>query len=343
MDAPQFGQWTSRVGCRSLSCTLFLSRISASPPANGGTIASGAGWASSPHDDGQGTHLNLTATTSAGTGTLYLVAVPIGNIGDITYRAVETLRSVDLIAAEDTRDFRALQRAYQITTRVISYHDHNEQTRSRELLERLLAGESVAVVSDAGTPLINDPGFRIVSAAIETGIPVTSLPGPSAVTTALAAAGLPTASFLYLGYPPRTASKRRAFYTALSRQPATLVFYEAPHRLIATLTDLLNTLGDRPACLARNLTKPHERYQRGPLSRLLIELTAEDTVRGEATVLVAGASGEEPEDRADVEVTIATMLADGADSRTVLDHLIKQHGLKRREAYELILKGRSDG
>jgi len=271
------------------------------------------------------------------------VAVPIGNIGDITYRAVETLRSVDLIAAEDTRDFRELQRAYAIATRVISYHDHNEQPRSRELLERLLAGESVAVVSDAGTPLINDPGFRIVNAAIEAGVPVTSLPGPSAVTTALAAAGLPTASFLYLGYPPRTSSKRRTFFTSHTRQSATLVFYEAPHRLIATLTDLHATLGDRPACLARNLTKPHERYQRGRLGTLLAELSTEETVRGEATVLVAGATGDEPEDRADVEQTIATMLADGIDSRTILDHVIREHGLKRREAYELILRGRDDG
>ena len=245
-----------------------------------------------------------------------------------------------MIAAEDTRDFREIQRAYAITTRVISYHDHNEQARSRELLERLLAGESVAIVSDAGTPLINDPGFRIVNAAIEAGVPVTSLPGPSAVTTALAAAGLPTASFLYLGYPPRAASKRRTFFAAHARQSATLVFYEAPHRLAATVADLLATLGDRPACLARNLTKPHERYQRGPLSQLLAELEAEETVRGEATVIVGGASGDEPEDRTGVEEDIAEMLAEGADSRTILEHIMTEHGLKRREAYELILRAK---
>jgi 16S rRNA (cytidine1402-2'-O)-methyltransferase len=211
------------------------------------------------------------------------------------------------------------------------------------LLDRLLAGESVAIVSDAGTPLINDPGFRIVNAAIEAGVSITSLPGPSAITTALAAAGLPTSSFLYFGYPPRTASKRRAFFTTHVRQTATLVFYEAPHRLLATVTDLLDTLGDRPVCLARNLTKPHERYQRGPLSTLLAELTAEETIRGEATVLVGGATGDEPEDRTNVEETIATMLAEGADSRTILERLMTEHGLKRREAYELILRGRDDG
>jgi 16S rRNA (cytidine1402-2'-O)-methyltransferase len=280
--------------------------------------------------------------TSTASGTLYLVAVPIGNIGDITYRAVETLRAVDLIAAEDTRDFREIQRAYDISTRAISYHDHNEQARSRELLERLLAGESVAVVSDAGTPLINDPGFRIVNAAIEAGVPVTSLPGPSAVTTALAASGLPTASFLYLGYPPRTTSKRRTFFTTQIRQPATLVFYEAPHRLTATVADLLATLGDRPACLARNLTKPHERYQRGSLSQLHAELSAEVSVRGETTVIVGGASGDEPEDRSTVEETIAGMLADGVDSRTILEQIMAEYGLKRREAYELILRGRGN-
>jgi 16S rRNA (cytidine1402-2'-O)-methyltransferase len=174
-------------------------------------------------------------------------------------------------------------------------------------------------------------------------VPVSSLPGPSAVTTALAAAGLPTASFLYLGYPPRTSSKRRAFFMAQARQPATLVFYEAPHRLIATLTDLLTTLGDRPACLARNLTKPHERYQRGALSMLLADLATEETVRGETTLLVAGATDAEPDDRADAEATIASMQAAGADNRTILAHVITDHGLKRREAYALILKGRDDG
>jgi 16S rRNA (cytidine1402-2'-O)-methyltransferase len=174
-------------------------------------------------------------------------------------------------------------------------------------------------------------------------VPVTSLPGPSAVVTALAASGLSAASFLYLGYPPRSSGKRRAFFAAQARQPATLVFYEAPHRLLATLTDLRETLGDRQACLARNLTKAHERYQRGSLSTLLAGLVAEETIRGETTVIVAGAAGDEPEDRSDARETVAALLAEGAGSRTILDRLMREHGLKRRDAYELILRERGDG
>lgn len=275
-------------------------------------------------------------------GTLYLVALPIGNLRDITFRAVDVLRTVDLIAAEDTRDFRAIARVHDIGARVVSYHDFNEKARAPELVERLLAGESVALVSDAGTPLVNDPGFRIVGAAVEAGVTVTSVPGPSAITTALAAAGLPVAPFVFLGFPPRTSGKRRAFFAPWLRTPATLVFFEAPHRLIDTLDDLLAAGGDRPACLARNLTKPHERYQRGTLASLLAELRVEGEVRGEATVVVGGAEpgAGEDEQRADAADTAAALLAEGLDSKTVLDRLIREHGLKRRAAYDLILRAR---
>lgn len=277
-------------------------------------------------------------------GTLYLVALPIGNRRDITFRAVDILRAVDLIAAEDTRDFRAIAREHEIGTRVVSYHDFNEQARAPELVGRLLAGESVALVSDAGTPLVNDPGFRIVGAAIEAGIPVTSIPGPSAVTTALAAAGLPVAPFVFLGFPPRTSSKRRAFFAPWLRTPATLVFFEAPHRLVDTLDDLVAAGGDRPACLARNLTKPHERYQRGTLAGLLAELRAEGEVRGEATVVVGGAEAgvEAAGQQEDAAAVAAALLAEGLDSKSVLDRLVREHGLKRRVAYDLILRVRSE-
>jgi 16S rRNA (cytidine1402-2'-O)-methyltransferase len=282
--------------------------------------------------------------SGAAPGTLYLVALPIGNLRDITYRAVDVLRSVELIAAEDTRDFRAIQREYGISTRVISYHDFNEQARVPQLLERLSAGESVALVSDAGTPLINDPGFRIVAAAVEAGVPVTSVPGPSAVVTALAASGLTVAPFLFLGFPPRTSRKRRAFLAPWASLPATLIFYESPHRLIDSLDDALAVLGERDACLARNLTKPHERYQRGTLPQLIAELRAEEIVRGETTVLVAG-STLEADDRqesvAPATVAIAALLHDGLDSRTILARVMEDYGLKRREAYELILQTRT--
>ena len=281
---------------------------------------------------------------NATAGALYLVALPIGNLRDITFRAVDVLRAVDLIAAEDTRDFRVIARAHDIDTRVVSYHDFNEQSRAPELIERLLAGESVALVSDAGTPLVNDPGFRIVAAAVEAGVTITSIPGPSAVTTALAAAGLPVAPFVFLGFPPRTSGKRRAFFSPWLRTPATLVFFEAPHRLTDTLEDLLAAGGDRPACLARNLTKPRERYQRGTLASLLVELRAEGEVRGEATVVVGGAEAgaENAGQREDAAAAAAALLAEGLDSKTVLDRLVREHGLKRRAAYDLILLARGE-
>lgn len=276
-------------------------------------------------------------------GTLYIVALPIGHRRDITYRAVDILRAVDLIAAEDTRDFRAIARDWEIATPVVSYHDHNEQSRAPELIERLLGGASVALVSDAGTPLVNDPGFRIVGAAIDAGIEVTSVPGASAVTTSLAAAGLPVAPFVYLGFPPRTGGKRRSFFAPWLRTPATLVFFEAPHRLIACLEDVLTAGGDRPACLARNLTKPHERYQRGMLSELIVQLRAEGEVRGEVTVLVAGSADAEPEQPEDAASIVAEMLTQGLDSRTILERLTNEYGMKRRAAYELILRVRNEG
>lgn len=276
-------------------------------------------------------------------GTLYIVALPIGHRRDITYRAVDILRAVDLIAAEDTRDFRAIARDWEIATPVVSYHDHNEQSRAPELIERLLGGASVALVSDAGTPLVNDPGFRIVGAAIDAGIEVTSVPGASAVTTALAAAGLPVAPFVYLGFPPRTGGKRRSFFAPWLRTSATLVFFEAPHRLITCLEDVLTAGGDRPACLARNLTKPHERYQRGMISELIAQLRAEGEVRGEVTVLVAGSADAEPEQPEDAVAIVAAMLAEGLDSRTILEQLTNEYGMKRRAAYDLILRVRNEG
>lgn len=270
------------------------------------------------------------------------MALPIGNLGDMTYRAVETLRAVALIAAEDTRDFRRIQRAYAIDRPVVSYHDFNEQSRAPELLARLLAGDDVALVSDAGTPLISDPGFRVVAAAIEAGVRVSSLPGPCAAVVALAASGLPVHAFHFLGFPPRSAGQRRAFFAAAQSIAATLIVYEAPHRLTATLADALATLGDRAACLARNLTKPHERYQRGTLASLLAELEAEGEVRGEVTLLIAGAvpgTGTTQERQA-AETIARRMVAEGADTRAIVSHLTTACGLKRREAYDLVLRAR---
>ena len=273
-------------------------------------------------------------------GTLYLVAVPIGNPDDLSPRARDTLRAADVVAAEDTRHFATLARHHGLPPRALSYHDHNEADRAAELIGRLRAGDDVALVSDAGTPLVSDPGYRLVRAAIDAGIDVTSVPGASALTTALAASGLPPHPFRFVGFLPRTAAARRAALEALARDAATLVAFEAPRRLIDTLRDALAILGDRQACVARNLTKPHERYQRGPLSALLAELEAEGDVRGETTLVIGGAAA--APDEADAEDDARTLLAAGAPARAVQALLVERRGMSRRAAYDLVLRLRRE-
>jgi 16S rRNA (cytidine1402-2'-O)-methyltransferase len=270
-------------------------------------------------------------------GTLYLVAVPIGNADDLSARARQTLNSVAVVAAEDTRHFATLARHHEIATRAVSYHDHNEVARAPELIARLVAGEDVALVSDAGTPLVSDPGYRLVRSAIEAGIRVTSLPGPSAVITALAASGLPPHPFRFIGFLPRAAAQRRSTFAAIAADDATIVAFEAPRRLIAALRDALATLGDRPACLARNVTKPHERFQRGMLSDLLAELEAEADVRGECTLVIGGTSARQVSEE-HAEADAGLLLAHGAPARAVQELLVARHGLHKREAYALVLR-----
>ena len=274
-------------------------------------------------------------------GTLYLVAVPIGNPDDLSTRAREVLHAADVVAAEDTRHFATLARHHGLAPRALSYHDHNEAERSSALIERLRAGDDVALVSDAGTPLVSDPGYRLVRAAIDAGIDVTSVPGPSAVTTALAASGLPPHPFRFVGFLPRTAPVRRALLTSLATDPATLVAFEAPRRLSDALRDALSALGDRPACLARNLTKPHERYQRGTLSKLVADLEAEGEVRGEATIVIGGATAV-PDHGEDAEADARLLLRGGAPARAVQSLLIERRGLSRRAAYDLVLRLRRE-
>lgn len=275
-------------------------------------------------------------------GTLCLVAVPIGNPDDITLRALRVLRSVAVVAAEDTRHFATLARHHGIDRRAVSYHDHNEETRTPELLGRLRAGDDVALVSDAGTPLVSDPGYRLVRAALDEGFAVTSLPGASAVTTALAASGLPPHPFRFVGFLPRTEAARRSALEAIRDDHATIVAFEAPRRLVETLRDASAVLGDRPACLGRNLTKPHERYQRGQISELLTELATENGVRGECT-LVIGGSTDRPSATDEAEADAHVLLDGGAPARAVQDLLVTRHGLARREAYALVLRLRGEG
>jgi len=270
-------------------------------------------------------------------GTLYLVPVPIGHPDDLTIRARQVLSAVAVVAAEDTRHFATLARHHEIGTRAVSYHDHNEESRSRELIERLRSGEDVALVSDAGTPLVSDPGYRLVRAAIDAGIAVTSLPGASAVTTALAASGLPPHPFRFIGFLPRGAAGRRATFEALRVEAATIVAFEAPHRLLVALRDAAAALGDRRVCLARSLTKPHERYQRGTLTEVIAQLEAEGEVRGECTLLIGGATGRVAA-AADAEADARLLLDAGAPARAVQELLVARHGLPKRDAYALVLR-----
>jgi 16S rRNA (cytidine1402-2'-O)-methyltransferase len=268
------------------------------------------------------------------------VALPIGNPDDLSPRASAVLRAAAVVAAEDTRHFATLARQHGIGTRVISYHDHNEASRARELLARLRSGEDVALVSDAGTPLVSDPGFRLVRAALDEGIPITVVPGPSAVTTALVGSGLAPHPYRFIGFLPRAAGGRRSALAAAAGDPSTIVAFEAPHRLLATLHDALDVMGDRPACLARNLTKPHERWQRGRLSELIALLEEEGEVRGECTLVIAGAD-RQVADAANAEADARLLLDGGTPPRTVQELLIQRHGLSKRDAYALVLRLRN--
>jgi len=272
------------------------------------------------------------------------VPVPIGNLQDITYRAVETLRMVDVIAAEDTRNLRRLQREYAIHTPSLSYHDFNEQTRSKQIIERLRAGKKVALVSDAGTPLINDPGFKVVRAAVEAGFSVTSLPGACAAVTALVASALAVNDFRFMGFPPNTSPRRRDLFHSLKHEHYTLIFYEAPLRLVATLADLREEFGERPVCLARNLTKPDERYMRGSVGEILEQVGAEEKIFGEATLIVAGATSKERQSEvlASAKEEIRRAVERGLDTRTILDMILGAHALSRRDAYNMILEARAE-
>jgi 16S rRNA (cytidine1402-2'-O)-methyltransferase len=218
---------------------------------------------------------------------LYLVATPIGNLGDITLRALEVLRAVDLIASEDTRKTSILLHHYDIHKPQKSYHAFNEEKAVPMLLEKLLAGESIAVVTSAGTPAISDPGYSLVRAAIDNDIPVTAIPGAAAVVLSVTLSGLPAHSFTYKGFPPRKSGQRQRFLAEDAESPHTLVFYESPYRILAFLKDALVVLGDRPAAIANDLTKKFETVYRGSLTEL-IERLAGEKPRGEYTVVIEG-------------------------------------------------------
>lgn len=279
-------------------------------------------------------------------GTLYLVATPIGNLEDITARAVRVLAEVDLIACEDTRHTRVLLNHYQIEAKTVSYHEHNEQVRADELCEMIEAGVSIAVVSDAGTPGINDPGYRVVRAAIARGLRVVPVPGASAFVAALVASGLPTDEFFFGGFLPARAHARRARLAEVRGLRATLIFYEAPHRVAASLADARDILGEREAVVARELTKLHEELVRGRLSELAARFSPERAARGEM-VLVIDRTVIETEATGGGVTTIsiaervAVLEGEGLDARAALKRAAREIGLSRDEAYRRLVSERA--
>ena len=276
-------------------------------------------------------------------GTLYLVATPIGNLADITHRALQVLRDVELIACEDTRHTHKLLQHYGIATKTISYHEHNEQQRAAELIELLKQGGDVAIVSDAGTPAISDPGFRLVRAAVENEVTIVPLPGPSALISALVAAGLPTDQFFFGGFLPARSSARRARLDELRSVPGTLIFYEAPHRLAASLRDAQEILGEREAVVARELTKLHEEIRRGRLSELAGHYSTVEQPRGEIVLLIDRTVLDDAAPAR--ETSIATLVkqfeTDGLDHRAALKKAARELGLSRAEAYRRLVAERS--
>jgi 16S rRNA (cytidine1402-2'-O)-methyltransferase len=270
-------------------------------------------------------------------GTLYLVATPIGNLEDITYRAVRVLGEVDLIACEDTRQTRKLLDRYGIHRPMESYHEHNERARAGELVARLREGASIALVSDAGVPLVSDPGYRLVASAVEAGIVVQPVPGPSAALAALSASGLPTDCFYFGGFLPSKRTQRRKVLEALAAEPATLVFYETPHRILEALADVEEILGARPVVVAREMTKIHEEFLRGTAGEVRRVLEERAAVKGEITLLVGKGEAPPAEERP-LEEEVAECVRQGTPRMDAIKMVAKRRGLSKREVYQALLE-----
>jgi len=268
-------------------------------------------------------------------GTLYIVATPIGNLEDITYRAVRVLGEVDRIACEDTRQTRRLLDHYGINKPLVSYHDHNEQEKSDDLVRDLQAGRNIALVSDAGTPLIADPGYRLVEKARAAGIAVIPIPGPSAILAALSASGLPTDSFEFHGFFPAKTTQRKNLLRRLLDSESTQVFYEAPHRIIETLDDIAEVLGDRPVVVARELTKIYEEFLSGTASLIRDSLRSRNAIRGEFTVMIGKGAGR-PMDRRPVEEAVEELIALGMSRMDAYKRVARERGISKRDVYKQI-------
>ena len=276
-------------------------------------------------------------------GVLYVVATPIGNLEDMTYRAVKVLSAVDLVAAEDTRNSARLLSHFDIQKPLVSLHEHNEARRMDGLVEEMREGKSIAVVSDAGTPTVSDPGFLLVRAAVAAGVRVVPVPGACAAIASLSASGLPTDSYLFLGFPPKKSGRREALFSEIASDAHTLIFYESPHRIIGFLEDVARYLGERQVVVAREVTKLHEEFLRGTASEVAENLSGRDRVRGEIVLLVAGRGEGEvaPVGKSgaegDLESAIREGLSEGRLKPSKLaKELAKRFGRDRSEVYEMV-------
>jgi 16S rRNA (cytidine1402-2'-O)-methyltransferase len=271
-------------------------------------------------------------------GKLYLVATPIGNLGDISIRALDILRSVDLIACEDTRHTQKLLNHFEIRTKTISYHEHNEAERAEQLLSKLSSGSSVAVVSDAGTPGINDPGYFVVQKAISIGADIVPIPGPVAYINAVIASGLPTDSIYFGGFLPPKKNDRKRRLEELRSTPATLAFYETPHRILVALSDCIEILGDRRAATARELTKLHEEFVRGSISEIISSFS-DVKPRGEFVLVIdreRESDMQSKDELASLPERVAELESEGMGRKDAMKKAAKEFGLSRSEAYRMI-------
>jgi 16S rRNA (cytidine1402-2'-O)-methyltransferase len=272
------------------------------------------------------------------TGTLYIVATPIGNLEDITLRAIRILKEADLIAAEDTRHTKHLLDRYNIETPLTSYHDHNKEEKGPVLVARLLEGENIALVSDAGTPGISDPGYFLINLAIDQNIPVVPVPGATAAVAALSVSGLPTDSFVFEGFLPSKQTARTKRLHELSAEKRTIIFYEAPHKIIRTVEDMIVVFGDRRAAATRELTKIHEEIIRGTLKEVLNRLK-QGTVKGEFTIIVQGLSGQPGKKDIDAgEYLRNLMLHRGMSKKEAIAATAQELGISKKEVYKVSLE-----
>lgn len=272
-------------------------------------------------------------------GTLYIVATPVGNLEDITFRAIKVLKQVDMIAAEDTRHSKKLLAHYGITTKMVSCHEHNEISKTPQLIARLQEGQNIALISDAGTPGISDPGYTLVRAVAKENLPIIPIPGCSAAIAGLSVSGLPTDSFLFLGFLPRKHQKLEQAIAGIANQRATLIIYESPRRIKSLVDTMIRVVGDRKAFLAREITKLHEEYIRGNLSGILETLGKKETIKGECSLFVQGQREQESIDEGQLEKVVRRRLKthDGGTS-ALAGQVAREFAVSKKQVYDLILK-----